>query len=72
MLNLKFDMNDIGLAYVILGNKIIITFDGLALYQTHYIDKIIEKFNKSDSNIARTHIDVNIHLSNNRRKTYLS
>ena len=41
MLNSKFDMKDIGLADVILGVKITRTPNGLALSQSHYIDKIL-------------------------------
>ena len=48
MLNSKFDMKDMGLADVILGVKITRTFDGLALSQSYYVDKILEKFSKSD------------------------
>ena len=33
--------------------------------QRHYIDKILEKFNMSNSNVARTLVNVNLHLSNN-------
>ena len=69
MLNSKFDMKDMGLADVILGVKITRTSDGIALSQTHYIDKILAKFNKSDTNVARTPVDVNLQLSNNRGKT---
>ena len=65
MLNSKFDMKDMSLADVILVVKITKTSNGLSLSQTHYIDKILEKFNKFDSNITRTHIYVNPHLSKN-------
>ena len=46
MLNSKSNMKDMGWADVILGVKIIRTL--IALSQTHYIDNILEKFNKSD------------------------
>ena len=65
MLNSKFDMKDMGLADVILGVKITRTSDGLALSQTHYVDKILEQFNQSDTGIARTPVDVSLHLSKN-------
>ena len=68
ILNSKFDMKDLGLVDVILCVKIIKIFDGLALSQTHYIDKILEKFNKSDSNVVITLVDVNLHLSKNGGK----
>ena len=66
MLNSKFDMKDMGLADVILGVKITRISDGLVLSQTHYVDKILEKFNKNDSGIARTPLDNSFHLSKNR------
>ena len=66
MLNSRFDMKDMGLADVILGIKIIRSPNGLILSQSHYVDKILDKFNKDDSGVARTPIDVNQHLSKNR------
>ncbi|KAJ9562152.1 hypothetical protein OSB04_007312 [Centaurea solstitialis] len=51
---------------VILGIKITRTENGLVLSQTHYMDKILEKFNQGDTSIARTPIDTSQHLSKNR------
>ena len=68
MLNSKFDMKDMGLADVILGSKITRILDGLILSQSHYVDKILEKFNKDDSRVARTPLDNSLHLSKNRRE----
>ncbi|XP_062111187.1 secreted RxLR effector protein 161-like [Humulus lupulus] len=65
MLNSRFDMKDMGLADVILGIKIIRTPDGLSLSQSHYVDKILDKFGKDDSGISRTPIDTSQHLSKN-------
>lgn len=66
MLNLRFDMKNIGLENVILGIKILRTLEGFNLNQSHYVDKNLKKFNKNDSNIARTSLDINIHLSKHR------
>ena len=66
MLNSRFDMKDMGLADVILGIKIKRSPDGLILTQSHYVDKILDKFSKDDSGVARTPIDVSQHLSKNR------
>jgi hypothetical protein len=66
MLKARFDMKDMGLADVILGVKITRAENGLTLSQTHYVDKILEKFNSDDSSIARTPIDTSHHLSKNR------
>ena len=66
MLKSRFDMKDMGLADVILGIKITRTSDGLVLSQSHYIDKILEKFNKNDSGVAKTPLDTSLHLSKNK------
>ncbi|GJS15824.1 retrovirus-related pol polyprotein from transposon TNT 1-94 [Tanacetum coccineum] len=66
MLKSRFDMKDMGLADVILEVKITRTQNGLVLSHTHFVDKILEKYNPDDSNIARTPIDTTKHLSKNR------
>ena len=63
MLNSRFDMKDIGLTDVILGIKIKRTSDGLILSQSHYVDNILEKFDKDNFGIAKTSVDVTLHLS---------
>ena len=57
MLNSRFDMKVMGPADVIMGIKITINSDVLILSQSHYVDKILEKFNKDDSGVARTPFD---------------
>ena len=69
MLSTRFDMKDMGLVDVILGVKILRTSDGLVLSQSHYVDKILDKFSNDDSGVARTPIDVNLHMSKNRGKS---
>ena len=66
MLNSKFDMKDMGQADVILGVRITRTQDGLLLSQAHYVDAILEKFNRNDTGVARTPMDVSQHLSKNK------
>ncbi|GJU15343.1 retrovirus-related pol polyprotein from transposon TNT 1-94 [Tanacetum coccineum] len=66
MLKSRFDMKDMGLADVILGVKITRTQNGLVLSQTHFVDKILEKYNPYDSNIARNPIDTTKYLSKNK------
>ena len=68
MLNSRFDMKDMGLAEVILGIKITRTANGLILDQSHYVDKLLEKFSKDDNSIVRTPIDANHHLSKNKEE----
>lgn len=53
MLNSKFDIKDMRLTNVILGVKIFRTPDGLVLNQSHYVENILEKFNKDDTDIAK-------------------
>ncbi|KAH9768531.1 hypothetical protein KPL71_011635 [Citrus sinensis] len=66
MLKSKFDMKDMGLADVILGIKISSASNGLILSQTHYVDKILGKFNKDDNTVSKTLLNTSIHLSKNR------
>ena len=65
MLSSKFNMKDLGVADVILGIKISRTSSGHILSRSHYIEKLLEKFKKDKSNIARTPADINLHLSKN-------
>ena len=50
---------------MILGIKISKSQDGLVLTQDHYVNKILERFNKNNTNIAKTPVDVNLHLRKN-------
>ncbi|XP_076897797.1 uncharacterized protein LOC143551198 [Bidens hawaiensis] len=68
MLKARFDMKDLGLADVILGVQITRAQNGLILSQFHYVDKILEKFNKDDTRVASTPIDTTHNLSKNRGK----
>ena len=61
----KFDMKDLGVADVILGIKISRTSEGYILSQAHYVEKILEKYNKGDLNVVRTPVDLTLHLSKN-------
>ena len=60
MLNSRFDMKDMGLV------KTKRTSEGLILSQSHYVDNILEKFDKDNSSIVRTLVDVTLHLSKNK------
>ena len=62
-------MKDMGLTNVILGIKITRTSDDIILNQSHFVDKILEKFNKNDSGVARIPLDNNLHLSKNKGKS---
>ena len=47
MLSNNFDMKDLGIVDVILEIKITRTPDRINLSQSHYMDKMIERFKKS-------------------------
>ena len=66
MLNSRFDMKDIRLPDVLLGIKIIRTSDGLILSQSHYVENILGMFDKDNSGVVRTPVDVTLHLSKNK------
>ncbi|KAJ9548493.1 hypothetical protein OSB04_021036 [Centaurea solstitialis] len=61
MLKSKFDMKGMGLSYITR------TQNCLVLSQTHYVDKILEKFYKGDTSITKTPSDTSQHLSKNKR-----
>ena len=67
MLSTRFDMKYVGLADVILRVKILRTPDGLVLSQANYGDKILNKFSEDDFGVARTPLDVNLHMCKNKR-----
>ncbi|KAK4381651.1 Retrovirus-related Pol polyprotein from transposon TNT 1-94 [Sesamum angolense] len=58
-------MKDIGEADVILGIKLIRSTDGIAISQSHYVEKIIEKFGYQNSRIAKMLYDSSITLFKN-------
>ena len=66
MLNSRFDMKDLVFADVILWIKVKQTSDGFILSQTHYVDNILRKFDKDNSGITRTLVDVTLHFSKNK------
>ncbi|KAK4404403.1 Retrovirus-related Pol polyprotein from transposon TNT 1-94 [Sesamum angolense] len=61
----KFEMKDMGEADVILGIKLIRSTDGITISQSHYVEKIIEKFGYHDSRIAKTPYDSSVALFKN-------
>ena len=46
----------------VLRIKIYTTCDGLILIQVHYLDKILDKFFKSNNSIVQTTIDKSIYF----------
>ncbi|KAK4389561.1 Retrovirus-related Pol polyprotein from transposon TNT 1-94 [Sesamum angolense] len=62
----KFEMKDMGEADVILGIKLIRSTDGIAISQSHYVEKIIENFGYQNNRIAKTPYDSS-YLANGTR-----
>ena len=62
----KFDMKYLGVVDVILGIKILKTPNVLSLSQTHYFQKVLEKFNYLNFKWAKTPINVNLHFAMNK------
>ena len=69
MLNSRSDMKNLGLTNVILGIKIKRTSYGLILSHSHNVDNILGKFDKDNSCIARTPVDVTLHFSKNKAES---
>ncbi|KAK4384379.1 Retrovirus-related Pol polyprotein from transposon TNT 1-94 [Sesamum angolense] len=61
----KFEMKDMGEAGVILGIKLIRSTDGIAISQSHYVEKILEKFGYQNSRTAKTPYDSSVALFKN-------
>ena len=59
-------MKDLGKAYVILGIKIIRNSEGITLSQSHYVEKVLKKFNHFDCDLVRTLYNPSINLKKNR------
>ncbi|XP_075473366.1 uncharacterized protein LOC142504375 [Primulina tabacum] len=66
MLKRSFDMKHLGLCDIILGIKISRIPEGIILSQTHYVEKVLERFSTLNSRPARTPIDLGVHLAKNR------
>ena len=62
-------MKDLGLADVILAIKIKRTSYEIILSQPHYVNNILEKFDKDKSSIAKTPEDVTLHFSKNKAES---
>ncbi|KAL0560553.1 hypothetical protein IC582_000958 [Cucumis melo] len=65
MLSANFGMKNLGEADVILGIKIIRTENGIFLDQSHYIEKILKKYNYFESKPACTPYDSSVKLFKN-------
>ncbi|KAJ9557953.1 hypothetical protein OSB04_012567 [Centaurea solstitialis] len=68
-LSSKFDMKDMGEADVILGIKIIRGEHGITISQSHYIEKMLNKFNMKDCSPIGTPMDPTVKLVPNKGVT---
>jgi len=68
MLINKFDIKNLGVADVIIEIKFFMISNGLVLSQSHYVEKILEKFSKDNNSTIKTLIDISVYLSKNRGK----
>ena len=66
LLSSLFEMKDMGKADVILGVKIRKTNTCFSLCQSHYIEKVLKKFDCFDVTTMRTPYDPSIHLKKNK------
>jgi hypothetical protein len=65
-LSKNFDMKDLGEADVILGIKIIRDGNHIGLSQSHYIEKVLQKFNHLDCKPISTPFDQTVSLQPNK------
>jgi hypothetical protein len=65
-LSSKFDMKDMGEADVILGIKIIRGEHGISISQSHYIEKVLKRFNFQDCSPVSTPFDPSAKLVPNK------
>jgi len=65
LLSNNFDMKDLGEADVILGIKITRSDKGISLNQSHYVEKILRKYNYLDCKPASTPYDPSVKLFKN-------
>ncbi|GJY81465.1 zinc finger, CCHC-type containing protein [Tanacetum coccineum] len=56
-LSSRFSMKDMGEVDVLLGIRIKHESNGIAISQSHYIEKVLKKFNYSDCTLVSTHLD---------------
>jgi transposase InsO family protein len=66
-LSQNFDMKDLGVADVILNIKLIRGENGITLLQSHYVEKILNRFGYIDSKPSPTPYDPSLSLRKNKR-----
>ncbi|XP_071917162.1 secreted RxLR effector protein 161-like [Coffea arabica] len=66
LLSSMFDMKDLGQADEILSIKVKRSDEGYVLTQSHYIEKILQRFNQMDCKLAVTPFDANCKLQKHK------
>nr|GFA76979.1 zinc finger, CCHC-type [Tanacetum cinerariifolium] len=66
LLSSRFSMKDMGEADVILGIRIKQESNGIAISQSHYIEKVLKKFNYFDCTLVSTPMDTSEKLMPNK------
>ncbi|KAL4311557.1 hypothetical protein GQ457_01G012880 [Hibiscus cannabinus] len=74
MITNNFKINECGkcISFYNLGIQIKGSSEGLVLTQSHFVDKILEKFDKNDFGISRTLIETSQNLSKNKGKLLIN
>lgn len=62
----KCNIKDLSFVDVILKIKTSRTFDGLVLFQSCYVEKVLNKFSKCENSIVKTLVDMNVYLFKNK------
>jgi hypothetical protein len=58
----------LGVVDVIIIIKITRTSNGLILFQSYYVEKILNKFSKDDHSLIKAPIDLSVHPSKSKGK----
>ncbi|KAK6160742.1 hypothetical protein DH2020_004123 [Rehmannia glutinosa] len=67
MLKRNFDMKDMGTADVILGIKISRTLDRIILSQSHYVEKLLKKFDIEEGRTVSTPMATNVKIDKDEK-----
>ena len=66
-LSSQFEMKDLGEVDTILGVRVLRNPEGISLSQSHYVEKVLRKFDSFEVIPAKTPYDPNVHLVKNLR-----
>ena len=72
MMSSMFDMKDLEVADLILGIRILKNSQGLALYQSHYIKRVLDKLKYLTFNVFKTPIELSFSFKRMKVKVTLN